>query len=156
MNKVILLVQPAEVVGKLFEKAEAWVFTDNPPTSGRGKRVLVYAGPPVNGVVGEAVLEGVVTSSVDSLIPATSAQSQAHQIRELFAGKTTGSAIRLKSLRKYMEPIPLQRIREAAPNFTPPKSFIYIWDNDERYAALLELASKLSAQVDRHLESRRS
>ena len=88
------------------------------------KRVVVYASSPVKKVIGEFEIEAILFDDPATLWQRTKKHSGITEefFFQYFNNKHTGYAIKVKSTRKYRQPL---CIREDF-NATPPQSFIYI------------------------------
>jgi len=104
-----------------------------------GERVLFYASGNVHAIVGEAVIEKVLNEPVNLLIEHTvnEVPESADQLRESFAGREIGHAIKIRDPVRYETPLTLAFIRQQLPRFIPPQGFYYIKEGNKLLEILL-------------------
>lgn len=92
-------------------------------------RALLYASSPAKALVGECVVQDVLSDDVDALCRGhcrTSSLTE-EEFRRYFKGVQNGSALMLQDPLRVDRPVPLERLRTAAPaGFRPPQGFCYI------------------------------
>jgi predicted transcriptional regulator len=95
-------------------------------------RVVLYAtgdvGAAVGGVETQRVVEGPVAEVIDETVQQT--PHDPTEVREYFAGKDTGTAIRVDTWIRYDEPVALDDRRSADAEFRPPQNFQYLQPDD--------------------------
>ncbi|MEM3670629.1 MAG: hypothetical protein QW767_02670 [Thermoprotei archaeon] len=144
MEKVILLVSDRKELDPLFTHAGGWVHVRDPPTSGKGKRVLLYSKSPDSAILGEATLMGVL---ITSGLAAQDGQHAHHKGENDREQQKVGSQVKLSNPVRYVRPIPLKRIKSLVSKFVLPRSFMFIWDSDPDFARLLELVERLKLET---------
>lgn len=86
--------------------------------------VVVYTTSPVSQVIGEFDIEEVISDTVEGLWGRTQRRAGIDRDRffSYFAGRDTGYAIAIGSVRRYPQPLDLS----ASFGIRPPQSFVYI------------------------------
>jgi predicted transcriptional regulator len=123
-TRVLLSVKPrfAEAIlagKKTFEFRRALFRRQNIRT------VILYASSPTRKVVGEFTIEAVLTLRLDALWGATHKGGAIDRcyFERYFQGRTTGHALKVKTVRRYRSPLCL---RTAFGIERPPQSFRYV------------------------------
>jgi len=116
---------------QIFSGAKKWEYRRVAINAEKGSKLILYASGRLHAIVGEATIEKVLIEPVDLLIQHTvkEVQETPDELREVFAGKKVGCAIKVKNPIRYTTPLSLSTIRKEIPNFRPPQSFYYISDN---------------------------
>lgn len=137
-TSVLLSIRP-EFVEKIFSGTKRFEFRRVIFKSRNVSRVVVYASSPVQRVVGEFEVDGILALSRRQLWKRTKefAGIGKGYFDEYFGDKETAYAIRIKSAKRYSNPVTLE---ELAPSTRPPQSFIYLsseqksesWANGKR------------------------
>lgn len=88
------------------------------------KKVIVYASDPVKHIIGEFEIEDVIYDSISELWTKTKDEAgiSEEQFLEYFSMKSKGYAIKIKSMKKYKSPKPLDHLMVS----TAPQSYRYI------------------------------
>jgi len=120
--KVLLSIKP-EFAHKIFlgiKKYEFRKFIFKHHVS----KVIVYASSPVKMVIGEFDIEEIIFSDIDSLWKHTKKFSgiEKHKFSKYFRNKKKGYAIKIKSYKKYENPLYLKKEFGVL----PPQSFVYL------------------------------
>jgi predicted transcriptional regulator len=89
-----------------------------------GATIVLYASAPVSAVVGVVRLDAVTRACPTRLwaVARAGAAVTRRQFRDYFRGCRQAAALELSGARVLPAPIPLSRLREWAPGFTPPVS----------------------------------
>jgi predicted transcriptional regulator len=123
-TSVLLSIKP-EFVEKIFSGAKRYEFRRVIFKSKNVSRVVVYASSPVQRVVGEFEVGGILALEAKKLWHQTKKYSgiAKRYFDGYFADKETAYAIKIKSVKRYSTPISLQELRPSA---RPPQSFMYL------------------------------
>lgn len=91
------------------------------------KKVFVYASSPINSVIGEFQIEKIIHDNIDVLwiLTKSNAGISKESFFEYFNNKSKGYAIKIKSQKKYDNPLSLDSLMVSA----PPQSFRYLESN---------------------------
>ena len=125
-TSVLLSIKP-EFVNKIFSGSKRYEFRRVIFKSKNVNRVVVYASHPVQRVVGEFEVGGVLELSKKELWQETKQFSGIAKtyFDDYFADKETGYAIEIKSAKLYESPMTLEHL---CPTARPPQSFMYLPD----------------------------
>jgi len=125
MQTTVLLSIRPEFVEKIFAGLKRYEFRRVIFKSKAVSRVVIYASSPVQRVVGEFQVGEILALSRNQLWQHTKdyAGIAKAYFDEYFCGKRMAYAIRIKTARRYVEPISL---RHAYPFARPPQSFMYL------------------------------
>lgn len=121
--KVILSIKP-EFANKIFDGTKKYEFRRAIFKNPNVKRVLVYSSAPVQKIIGEFEIEGIIAHDPETLWSKTKKHSGISQdyFFEYFGDKPLGFAIKIKSTKLYQKP---RCIRKDYKLF-PPQSFLYL------------------------------
>ena len=88
------------------------------------KKVVVYASSPIKSVIGEFEIEEIIHDDIGALWIQTKsgAGTSEESFLEYFNNKSKGYAIKIKSQKKYDNPLSLDHLMVS----TPPQSFRYL------------------------------
>lgn len=139
---IVLLSIDEEWATAIMDGDKLYEYRRQPPTIDPPYRVVLYATQPVEAVVGAFITHTVVEQPVDELVDETVHQTPhtPEEIRSYFAGKDEGAAIRVGGWVGYDDPVSVDQLRHAAPEFCAPQNFRYLRpddDTDERVIDLL-------------------
>jgi predicted transcriptional regulator len=89
------------------------------------RTVVLYASSPTRKVVGEFTIEEILTLGLDELWGATHEGGAIDRgyFDQYFQGRTTGHALKVKSVRRYRSPLCLRKTFGIE---YPPQSFCYV------------------------------
>jgi predicted transcriptional regulator len=123
---VLLSIKP-EFVEKIFNGLKKYEFRRVMFKSKSVSRVVVYASSPVQRVVGEFTVGGVIHSGKQHLWRTTKRHAGIEKayFDSYFSGKDKAFAIKIERPRLYTTPLLLKTLSEA---LRPPQSFIYLED----------------------------
>lgn len=123
-TSVLLSIKP-EFVEKIFAGLKRYEFRRVIFKSQNVARVVVYASSPVQQVVGEFEVGGILALSRTQLWEQTKNHSGIAKVYfdEYFADKETAYAIKIKGARRYEQPKALRSVCSSA---RPPQSFMYL------------------------------
>lgn len=123
-TSVLLSIRP-EFVEKIFAGLKRYEFRRVIFKSKNVSKVVVYASHPVQRVVGEFEVGGILALDRRQLWRQTRqfAGIAKAYFDDYFADKETAYAIRIKSARRYPNPIKLDSL---FPSARPPQSFMYL------------------------------
>lgn len=121
--KVILSIKP-EFANKIFDGSKLYEFRRSIFKDPNVKIVVVYASSPVQKIIGEFEIDHILNLTLESLWDITQDFSGITKdfFLEYFENKDAGYAIKIKKVKKYLEPL---CIREDF-NAVPPQSFLYL------------------------------
>ncbi|MGZ3776879.1 MAG: hypothetical protein ACXVI9_04635 [Mucilaginibacter sp.] len=121
--KVILSIKP-EFANKIFDGSKLYEFRRSIFKDPNVKIVVVYASSPVQKIIGEFEIDHILNLTLESLWDITQDFSGITKdfFLEYFENKDAGYAIKIKRVKKYLEPL---CIREDF-NAVPPQSFLYL------------------------------
>ena len=121
---VLLSIKP-EFVEKIFAGLKRYEFRRVIFKSPKVSKVVVYASHPVQRVVGEFEVGGILALTRKQLWEQTKEYSgiAKEYFDEYFADKEMAYAIKIKSARKYSRPMALEYL---SPSIRPPQSFMYL------------------------------
>ncbi len=122
--KVLLAIKP-EFAEKIFNGTKKVEFRRCIFKSDKITSIIVYASSPVQKIIGEFEIEDVLTGTPEYLWCKTSKDAGISKsyFDQYFGEKTTGYAIRIKSYKKYRNPLCLKLDFNIS---HPPQSFQYI------------------------------
>lgn len=88
-------------------------------------RILVYITAPVSKIIGEIIIDDIITDTLKNVWDKTKEYSGVteEEFYNYFNGKEKANAIKIKEFIKYETPI---NPYETWDNFTPPQSFKYV------------------------------
>lgn len=121
--KVLMSIKP-EFANKIFEGTKKYEFRraifKNPDIT----TILVYSSSPVQKVIGEFEIEGILNFDLESLWRKTKKHSGISEeyFFEYFGDKELGYAIKIKTFKKYRKPLCIRKDFKAI----PPQSFLYV------------------------------
>jgi len=120
---IILPIKP-EFAYKIFDGTKKYEFRKNIFKRADVDNIVVYASSPVQRVIGEFVIDGVLCCDVESLWQITQqfAGISKKVYNEYFAGKKIAFAIKVGSVRKYSKP---KHLSEFNIDYAP-QSFVYM------------------------------
>jgi len=126
-TSVLLSIKP-EFVEKIFSGLKRYEFRRVIFKSKNVSKVVVYASHPVQRVVGEFEVGGILALDRRQLWQQTSqfAGIAKAYFDEYFADKETAYAIKIKSAKRYANPMTLDLL---CPSARPPQSFMYLSDD---------------------------
>jgi predicted transcriptional regulator len=123
-TSVLLSIKP-HFVEKIFAGLKRYEFRRVIFKSKNVSKVVVYASHPVQRVVGEFEVGGVLALEQDKLWEQTKRYSgiERDYFDDYFADKKTAYAIKIKNVKRYERPLKLNRF---FPSTRPPQSFMYL------------------------------
>ncbi len=123
--KVLLSIKP-EFADVIFNGTKKYEFRRTLFKNREVKTVVVYASSPVQQVIGEFDIEGILNDDIASLWDKTKDHSGISKsyFLKYFSNKERGYAIRIKQTRRYQQSL---SIRDDL-NASPPQSFMYLRD----------------------------
>lgn len=121
--KVLLSIKP-EYAFKIFEGTKKFEFRKVIFKNQNIKTVVVYASSPVQKVIGEFEIEGIVSLTPELLWAETRKESGISEkfFYKYFENREIAHAIRIKTTKKYNEPLGLKENFNVA----PPQSYLYL------------------------------
>ena len=123
-NSVLLSIKP-EFAEKIFSGIKTFEFRRVIFKSRSVSRVVVYASSPVQRVIGEFEVDGILSLAKQNLWKETEKGSGIAKsfFDQYFKGKDAGFAIRIRSPKRYAHPV---RLKALVGHNRPPQSFIYL------------------------------
>jgi predicted transcriptional regulator len=123
-TSVLLSIKP-EFVEKIFDGLKRYEFRRVIFKSQTVSKVVIYASNPVQRVVGEFQVGGILALQREQLWRRTREYSGIAKayFDEYFGGKGIAYAIEIKSARRYRESL---RLSHVCPSAKPPQSFMYL------------------------------
>lgn len=121
--KVLLSIKP-EFAFKIFDGEKKFEFRKvifkNPDI----RTVVVYASSPVQKVIGEFEIDGILSSSPDEIWELTKNYSGISEMyfHEYFENRLVAHAIKIKNTKRYKKPMSLKEDF----NVLPPQSYLYL------------------------------
>ncbi len=124
-TSVLLSIKP-EFVEKIFSGLKRYEFRRVIFKSKNVSKVVVYASHPVQRVVGEFEVGGILALNQKQLWQRTKQYSGIAKayFDDYFADKETAYAIKIKRARRYAQPMMLEYL---CPSARPPQSFMYLY-----------------------------
>jgi len=121
--KVLLSIKP-EYAFKIFEGVKKFEFRKSIFKNPNIKTVVVYASSPVQQVIGEFEIDGIVSLEPNQLWEITKEQSGISRefFFEYFRERTVAHAIKIKKTTRYEKPLNLNQHFNVA----PPQSYVYL------------------------------
>jgi len=121
--KVLLSIKP-EFAFKIFDGEKRFEFRKVIFKNPNVKTVVVYASSPVQQVIGEFEIDGILSSSPNEIWELTKKYSGISEIyfHEYFENKLLAHAIKIKNTKKYKRPLSLKEDF----NVLPPQSYMYL------------------------------
>ena len=122
--KVLLSIKP-EFAFKIFNGTKRYEFRKSVFKRSGITTVVVYASSPVQKVIGEFTIERILGLDKQRLWQRTRVHSgiSKEHFERYYSSKRFGYAIKIRTLRKYPEPLCLRRHFNIA---TPPQSYQYL------------------------------
>lgn len=129
--KVLLSIKP-EFADKILSGQKRFEFRKVIFKSKDVRSVVVYSSSPVQRVIGEFDVSGILEMTPEELWGVTSdlAGIEKDYFDEYFEGRNKGFAIKIGNLKKYKRPMLLKELGVS----TPPQSFCYL--NDQMALAI--------------------
>ena len=123
-TKVLLSIKPT-FAEQIFAGLKRYEFRRVLFRSTRVSKILVYASRPVQRVVGEFHVAGILALEAQELWKKTRKHSgvQKQYFDEYFEGRNTAYAIEISFPRKYTKPVKLEQLFDFS---RPPQSFRYV------------------------------
>lgn len=121
--KVLLSIKP-EYANKIFDGSKKFEFRKAIFKNPSIKKVIVYASSPVQQVIGEFEIEGILSDNPQQLWNKTRDHSGVSEefFFNYFVDKKIGYAIKIINIKKYKTPLCIKQNF----NIIPPQSFTYI------------------------------
>lgn len=121
--RVLISIKP-EFASKIFDGTKKYEFRRSIFKNADIKSVVVYASSPTQKVIGEFEIERIINTDVEALWKETKEHSgiTKEYFMKYFVGKEEGFAIKIKDVKRYVEPLCIKDDFQA----TPPQSFMYI------------------------------
>jgi len=121
--KVLLSIKP-EYANKIFDGTKKFEFRKVIFKNPKIKTVVVYASSPVQQVIGEFEIEGILSYNPQEIWRKTKRYSGITEdfFYQYFADREIAHAIKIKSTKRYKRPL---SIREDF-NVVPPQSYVYL------------------------------
>ncbi len=121
--KVLLSIKP-EYANKIFDGTKKFEFRKVIFKNPKIKTVVVYASSPVQQVIGEFEIEGILSYNPEEIWRKTKRYSGITEdfFYQYFADREIAHAIKIKSTKRYKRPL---SIREDF-NVVPPQSYVYL------------------------------
>lgn len=123
-TSVLLSIKP-EFAEKIFSGLKRYEFRRVIFKSKNVTKIVVYASSPVQRVIGEFEVGGILALEVKKLWQETKKYSgiAKHYFDGYFADKETAYAIKIKSVKRYATP---KLLADLCPSIRPPQSFRYL------------------------------
>jgi predicted transcriptional regulator len=124
MKRVILSIKPV-FAEKIFSGDKRFEFRRTIFARSEVKTVLIYATSPCRQIVGEFIIDAVITMSPNRLWQQTKHRAgiDKQQFDEYFNGKATAYALKISSPRRFR--VPLNLLEDFGVE-RPPQSFCYV------------------------------
>lgn len=124
MKKTVLMSIKPEFANKIFDGTKRYEFRRVIFKNRNIDRIVVYASFPVMKIIGEFMVGDILEMDIDELWEATAEESGTSKdfFKAYYSGKEKGYAIRIAAVKKYEEPLSLEKTY----NVRPPQSFQYI------------------------------
>ena len=121
--KVLLSIKP-QFANLIFEGVKKFEFRRSIFKNKGITTIVVYASAPIQKVIGEFEIDGILNEELDTLWKITKAEAGIHEdyFYNYFGNKPKGFAIKIKGVKKYKRPKCIKRDFKLS----PPQSFIYI------------------------------
>jgi predicted transcriptional regulator len=121
--RVLLSIKP-EYAYKIFEGSKKFEFRRAIFKDTRVKTVIVYASSPVQKVIGEFQIEGILYEEIEKLWQETQTEAGITHayFKSYYTGKEKGYAIKIGKLKRYKVP---QNLKEEY-QISAPQSFAYL------------------------------
>jgi predicted transcriptional regulator len=121
--KVLMSIKP-EFAFKIFAGTKRFEFRRAVFKNKEIKTVIVYASSPVQQVIGEFEIEQILSFEPETLWKKTKKYSGISEefFFEYFESKTVAHAIKIKSVKRYHQPLCLK----SDFNVAPPQSYLYV------------------------------
>lgn len=135
---VVLLSIKPEHAEALLDGEKHYEYRRTSPVLDPPYRAVLYATADVQAVVGGFETHTVLEAPPDRLVAQTveATPQEPEGVRDYFAGKDIGSAIRVDRRLRYDEPVALDDLRGTDVEFHPPQNFRYLQPDD--HAQLLQ------------------
>lgn len=123
-TSVLLSIKP-QFVEKIFAGLKRYEFRRVIFKSRNVSKVVVYASHPIQRVVGEFEVGGILALEQNQLWERTKRYSgiERNYFDDYFADKDTAYAIKIKNAKRYKRPLALSFL---CPSARPPQSFMYL------------------------------
>lgn len=124
--KILLSIKP-EFASKIFSGSKKYEYRRAIFKNCEVSNVIVYASNPIRRIIGEFEIEYILHDELPILWAKTKNYAGISKERFLkyFTDKTKGYAIKVKKVRMYDEPLPLNNLMVSS----PPQSFVYLCES---------------------------
>jgi predicted transcriptional regulator len=121
--KVLMSIKP-EFASKIFDGTKKFEFRRSIFKDTTVKKIIVYASHPIQKVIGEFEIDGILTLDIEKLWQQTHQNSgiSKQYFLKYFVDKEHGYAIKIKNTRRYKKPLCIK----GDFNTTAPQSFRYV------------------------------
>ena len=121
--RILLSIKP-EFALKIFDGSKRYEYRRTIFKNHKVNRVVVYASNPIRRVIGEFEIEDILHDDVQALWTKTKSHAgiSKKSFLEYFTNKSKGYAIKVKTIRLYDAPLPLNSLTVSS----PPQSFMYL------------------------------
>ncbi|AEV31101.1 hypothetical protein Oweho_0078 [Owenweeksia hongkongensis DSM 17368] len=127
MNKVIVVSIKPEFANKIFDGSKRIELRKASPTVNPGDLMIVYSTSPVMAIIGVCKIQEVIKSSPKEIWEKHSDVLGIDEVRfnDYYSRSNFAVGIVIENSRRLRSNIPLGKIREQFPKFTPPQTFKY-------------------------------
>jgi len=121
--RVLLSIKP-EFASKIFDGSKRYEYRRSIFKNQEVSKVIVYASNPVKRIIGEFEIEDIIHDELQALWTKTQNHAGISEKKffEYFLNKSKGYAIKVRTIRMYDDPLPLNNFMVSS----PPQSFMYI------------------------------
>lgn len=128
MNDVLVISLKPEFANKILSGSKKIELRKCSPRLNNGSLVIIYATAPIKSVVGYCILQEVISASPNEVWNSYKEDLGIDKNRyfEYYQGYSKAVGLKVNQVKTLRESIPLSKIREQWPRFSPPQSFLYI------------------------------
>ena len=121
--RVLLSIKP-EFATKIFDGSKKYEYRRIIFKNKNVNKVIVYASSPTSLIIGEFEIDDIIHDELPALWARTKSHAGISErgFSEYFTDKSRGYAIKVKTPKRYQQPLPLHSVTLSP----PPQSFVYL------------------------------
>lgn len=154
-NKMLIMSIKPEYLKKILSGSKSIELRKVKPNLSKGDLIIFYASSPQKAICGAATVSSIAEDTPSTIWNSFSDKLGIDKVKydSYFSNSKKAYAILLDVVWEYLQPVHLNKLREAKADFRPPQSFRYLSDNDVN---MLENMEKLKSLKKRVIKKRRS
>ncbi|MGV8056925.1 MAG: ASCH domain-containing protein [Smithellaceae bacterium] len=151
-NKMLIMSIKPEYLKKILSGIKSIELRKVKPNVSKGDLIVFYASSPQKAICGAATVLSISEDSPSAVWNAYSDKLGIEKVKydSYFGNREKAYAIILDIVWEYLQPVHLDKLREARADFMPPQSFRYLSDSDVN---MLENMNKLKSLKKRVIKN---